>query len=117
MGPVTHAYPHLHDGCGHFPVSEVKTTRLRKEQPTWGTQPVSSKAGVRNAGPSSAQQALKQSSHRSHPKVGPVQLQPCQGHPSVSGGENEEQVVLDSWGPGLALPRCRRAGPPEHPLC
>lgn len=46
-----------------------------------------------------------------------MQLQPYQGHPAVSGGENEEQAVLDSWGPGLALPRCQRAGPPEHPLC
>lgn len=45
-GPATHTYPHLHDGCGHFPVSEAKTTRLREQQVTQGTQPVSGKAGV-----------------------------------------------------------------------
>ena len=44
-GPASHAYP-LHDGCGHFPVSEAKTTMLRKQNPTQGTQPLSGKAGV-----------------------------------------------------------------------
>lgn len=43
-------------------------------------------------------------------------LRPYQGHPGILEGENEEQAVLDSWGPGLALPRCQHAGSPECPL-